>query len=61
VGKELTIVDVTAAAIYRASIKPGEELGPFRTWDELTEPCRGYWRHLAQAAIDAIVSEVTRD
>jgi hypothetical protein len=58
--KELTIVDVVAEAICRAGIKPAEELAPFRTWDELTEPGRGYWRLLAQAAIDAILSEVTR-
>ena len=57
--KELTIVDVVAEAIYQANIKPAEELARFRTWDELTEPGRGYWRHLAQAAIDAILSEVT--
>ena len=58
---ELTIVDVAAAAIHRASIESAEELAPFRTWGELTEPCRDYWRHLAQAAIDAILGEVTRD
>lgn len=57
--KELTIVDVVAEVMCRANIKPAEELAPFRTWDELAEPDRGYWRHLAQAAIDAILSEVT--
>jgi hypothetical protein len=56
----VTIADVVAEAIYQANIKPAEELAPFRTWDELTERGRGYWRHLAQAAIDAILSEVTR-
>gem|GEM_PF-6351488 len=43
----------------RANVKPAEDLAPFRTWDELAEPDRGYWRQLAQAAIDAILSEVT--
>ena len=55
----MTIVDVAAAAIYRTSIKPAGELTPFRTWGELTEPSRGYWRHLAQAGIDAILSAVS--
>jgi len=57
--KELTIVDVVAEAVCRANVKPAEDLAPFRTWDELAEPDRGYWRQLAQAAIDAILSEVT--
>ena len=57
----MTIVHVVAKAIYRASIKPAEDLAPLGTWDELTEAGRDYWRHLAQAAIDAILSEVTHD
>ena len=54
----MTIVDVAAKAIYRASIKSADEATSLRTWEELPEPGRGYWRHLAQAAIDAILSEV---
>jgi hypothetical protein len=59
--KELTIVHVVAKAIYRASIKPAEELAPLQAWGELTDAGRGYRRLLAQAAIDAILSEVTHD
>jgi hypothetical protein len=57
----VTIVHVVAKAIYRASIKPAEELAPLGTWDKLTEAGRDYWRHPAQAAIEAILSEVTHD
>jgi hypothetical protein len=60
-GGEVTIDHVVAKAICGASIKPAEELAPPGTWDELSEAGRDYWRHLAQAAIDAILSEVTHD
>jgi hypothetical protein len=59
--KKLTIVHVVAKALYQASIKAADDFAPLRTWDELTEPGRGYWRHLAQAAVDAVLSEATPD